>query len=108
MSPSDISKIINRFLVVAVFGVVLFLSLYLSDHLTWRAIAFSFFKASVSALVAWLFFLLLSETLLKSIVTLLEDKPGLREQGGLLYHLVKPDKTEIGIETVKKPKKSKN
>ena len=62
----------------------------------------------MAVILAWLFFLILSDTLIKSIMASVGDMQKKREEGGLLYHFIKPADNEIVPKPPKeKPKKSK-
>jgi len=85
---------------------VLGFSLYLADNVTWEYLIITIFKALVAVLFAWLFFLMLSDSIIKSIMSSVDDLQEERKMGGLLYHFIKPADNEL-IPKTKKSKKTK-
>lgn len=108
MNTQSMSHKITRILLGAVFFVVLIFSIYLPSEVTWNVLLFALFKAAVAVIFTWLFFLILSDTLLKSIIASVEHMQEKRKEGGLLYHFIKPADNEIIPKPeLKKSKKSK-
>jgi hypothetical protein len=105
MHSKIMSHKITHTLLGAVFFLVSTLSLYLSTELTWEALLFALFKGIIAIVFAWLFFLILSDTILKSIMTTMSGMSDMRKEGGLIYHLIKPAENEIIPERKKVAKK---
>ncbi len=106
MSPEKISRELTRTLLYMVFFTVLGFSLFLAPHISWDQILIAIFKALISVVFAWFFFLMIADSLVKSISATVADLQEERKKGGLLYHFIKPADNEVIFEP-KKSKKSK-
>ena len=95
MFAQKMTKEITKTLLKWVFLVVLGFSLYLSDDVTWPNLIASLLKALIAVIFAWLFFLMLTDSIIKSIMASVEDLQEERKKGGLLYHFIKPADNEI-------------
>jgi|GEM_PF-5395358 len=73
----------------------LFLSLYFLDQLSWEGVAWSFFKALSGWIIAFLFFYLVGDTLVKGLRIAVRDEHDLRKEGGFLYHFIEPGENEL-------------
>ena len=95
MNTSTIAKALTKALLGTLFLFVLLLSLFLSPQITWAVLTFSLFKAALATSLGWLFFLILSDALVKSIASSAKHAKAKRFDGGMLYHFLKPDENEI-------------
>lgn len=86
---------------VIVFLLVLGLSLYFMDTLSWESVAWSFFKAAMGIIVGFLFILLVSDTLIKGLRTSVRDEQKERKEGGFLYHFIPPSENEVDPALIK-------
>src|SRR3954462_8207531 len=105
MDALSIAKTITKgILVTLVLAVVLF-SLLLAPEITVPIILFSLAKGFLTLMFGWIFILILSDTMVKSIASSALEARATRTQGGMLYPFLKPDPSEIP-EPGKEPKKS--
>jgi hypothetical protein len=91
----EIARMITRVLLNAVFFIVVGFSLFLADDITWGALMFAITKGVMALFFSWLFFLILSDTIVKSIISNVAQKHELRREGGLIYHFVDPLENEV-------------
>ena len=112
MFSQKMSQEVTRVLLHLVFFSVLGFSLYLADNVTWAYLLVAILKALMAVLFAWLFFLMLTDSIIKSIMSTVEDLQEDRKKGGLLFHFIKPADNELipkktKEKKAKKPKKAK-
>ncbi|MBF0431604.1 MAG: hypothetical protein HQK83_10015 [Fibrobacteria bacterium] len=99
----NLSKIIIHSIVLTVIG----FSLYLTDEISLNAIIFILFKGLIAYIFFWIIFLILTDSLVKSMMISVADLQEKRKDGGLLYHLIKPADNEIIVKEIKKMRKKK-
>ena len=90
-----ISKVITKILLQVVFLMVFGFSLYLSNDLSWENFVFSLFKGIIAVIFSWLFFLILSDTIVKSLMLSVSELQEKRKDGGLIYHFIRPAENEV-------------
>ena len=94
MNPQAISRNITRVLLYGIFLTVTSFSVYLADDVTWKVLLFALFKGILAVIFSWLFLLILSDAIVKSIISSVADSQHRRKEGGLLYHFIKPADNE--------------
>ncbi len=102
MNSNTISQTINKVILTFTFLFVTLFSILLSNQITWESILFSLFKGVLAVCLGWYFFLILGDTLVKSISSSAAHARARRLEGGLVYHFLQPDKHEILEETQEK------
>src|SRR3954471_6047841 len=104
MDALSIAKTITKgILVTLVLAVVLF-SLLLAPEITVPIILFSLAKGFLTLMFGWIFILILSDTMVKSIASSALEAHASRKEGGFIYHFLKPDANEILEGAEEKPK----
>jgi uncharacterized membrane protein len=93
--PHKICQNIIKFLLPVIFLTVTFFSLYLAPALTWNAMVFAAFKGIIATFFAWLFYLIVLDAIIKSIMSSFSGMSEKRREGGLIYHFIKAADNEI-------------
>ena len=104
MNTLPIAKAITRTVLTLLFLTVTGFSFLLAEEITWPLIAFSLLKGFLAVVFGWIFVLILTDTMVKSIVYSAVEARASRREGGFLYHFLRPDPGEIRDE---KPAKSR-
>ncbi len=94
-SVSKMARPIARSSVLVLFLAVFFLSVLTGRDLTWSLIVFALLKSFLAGILGWLFLIILSDTLVRSIAASAIEAQIKRRDGGLLYHFLPPDSGEI-------------
>ena len=94
MNTQALVRAITKTGVILVFWCVFLLSLMLRDNLSFQVILFDLTKSFIVAAMAWVFLLILNDTVLKSMIEGAKDARVDRYNGGLSYHLAEPSKEE--------------
>ena len=95
MNTPPLTKAITRAVLVALFLAVVGFSLLLAPEITGTVVVFSLLKGLLTVLFGWIFVMILSDTLVKSIVFSALEANASRKDGGILYHFLKPDRGEL-------------
>jgi hypothetical protein len=105
MDALSIAKAITRTVLMALVLAVIAFSLLLAPRIDAAQIVFALGKGLLTFLFGWIFILILSDTLVKSIASSAMEARVTRKDGGMLYHFLKPDPGELlepdGITPVK-------
>lgn len=108
MEPQKICQHIIKSLLPVIFLLVTFFSLYLGAGLTWDTLVFAVFKGIMATIFAWLFYLIVLDAIVKSIMASFSGMSEKRREGGLIYHFIKAADNEILEKSRgKKPAKKK-
>ncbi len=94
MELRQITNAVTKTLVIVVFWVVLLVDLILEPIISFKEIGFALVKAIVLSGVFWLLFVMLVDTLLKSILLDAKEKKVDRAEGGISYHVTEPSAEE--------------
>jgi hypothetical protein len=89
------AKLITRHALWILFLTVFFLSVLTSRELTWMTLGFGALKGLLAAILAWIFFLIVFDAILRSIKASAIEAQAKRRDGGLLYHFLPPDPDEV-------------
>ncbi len=93
--PHAIAKAITRAALACLFFAVFFLAVLVSPAINGSVLFASLLKALLAVGLGWLFFLIVSDALVRSITASAVDTRASRRDGGLLYHFLPPDPDEI-------------
>jgi hypothetical protein len=91
----ELARIITRYLSGLVALSIFSFSLLMSPEIDGGVMAFSFLKACAALAFSWLFFLIIADTLVRSIAISAVEHEARRKDGGLLYHFLRADPGEI-------------
>ena len=94
MELRQITNAVTKTLVIVVFWVVFLLLLLLSPSISFGEIGFALIIAVIASGVFWLFFVILIDTFLKTVVLDAKEKKADRIDGGLSYHVTEPSAEE--------------
>ena len=98
MNTEKITSSITHALLVIVFFTVVGFSLFLAEELSWTHLAVAFIKGCIAVGLAWIFFYILLDALVKSVITSALASQAKRFNGGLLFHFIKPEAQEIFLD----------
>jgi hypothetical protein len=112
MDALSIAKAITRAVLVTLVLAVIGFSLLLAPQIDGAQILFALGKGLLTLLFGWIFVLILSDTMVKSIASSALEARATRKEGGMIYHFLKPDPGELleadGVTPVKAaPEKTK-
>ncbi|MDR0515700.1 MAG: hypothetical protein LBH25_01485 [Fibromonadaceae bacterium] len=94
MELRRIVNAITKTLVVVAFWAMLLISLILEPVVSFKQIALALVKAVVVSGVFWVLFVMLVDTLLKSILLDAKERNVDRVDGGISYHVTEPNAEE--------------
>lgn len=95
MDAMSIAKAITRAVLLTLVLAVIGFSLLLAPELDAEQIVFALGKGLLTFLFGWIFILILSDTMVKSIASSALESRATRKDGGMLYHFLKPDHGEL-------------
>jgi hypothetical protein len=95
MNSVHLARAITNTLVIVLFWCILLLSLFLRNELSLLGILFDVGKSLFVAGFAWLFLIIIMDTLVKSMMFSAQESKYDRYEGGVLYHLTEPSVEEI-------------
>jgi len=95
MELRPITNAVTKTLVVVIFWVVLLIDLLLEPTISFKEIILALIKAVVMSGLFWLFFVMLVDTFLKTILLDAKEKKADRTDGGLSYHITEPSPEEL-------------
>lgn len=95
MDALSIAKTITRAVLVTLVLAVISFSLLLAPQLDAAHILFALGKGLLTFLFGWIFILILSDTMVKSIASSALESRASRKDGGFIYHFLKPEPGEI-------------
>lgn len=95
MDALSIAKQITRAILVTLVLAVIGFSLLLAPQIDASQIIFALGKGFLTLVFGWIFILILSDTMVKSIASSAMESQAMRKDGGMLYHFLKPDPGEI-------------
>ncbi|HKP98057.1 MAG TPA: hypothetical protein VJ385_20160 [Fibrobacteria bacterium] len=95
MDALSIAKAITRAVLVTLVLAVIGFSLLFAPQLDAEQILFALGKGFLTLLFGWIFILILSDTMVKSIASSAMEAQATRKEGGFIYHFLKPDRDEI-------------
>ena len=95
MELRRIVNAITKTLVVVAFWAMFLVSLILEPEINFMQIAIALVKAVILSGVFWILFVMLVDTLLKTILLDAKEKNADRIQGGLSYHVTEPNPEEV-------------
>jgi membrane associated rhomboid family serine protease len=103
MDTLSIAKTITRAILATLVFAVIGFSLLLAPEINSTQILFALGKGFLTFAFGWIFILILSDTLVKSIASSAMEAHVSRKDGGMLYHFLKPEPGEV-VEDGKAPK----
>ncbi|MDB5102695.1 MAG: hypothetical protein JWP91_384 [Fibrobacteres bacterium] len=95
MDAMSIAKAITRAILGALVLSVIGFSLLLAPEIDATQIGFALGKGFLTLVFGWIFILILSDTMVKSIASSALEARASRKDGGMLYHFLKPDPGEV-------------
>jgi hypothetical protein len=95
MDTLSIAKTITRAILATLVFAVIGFSLLLAPEINSTQILFALGKGSLTFAFGWIFILILSDTLVKSIAASAMEAHVSRKEGGMLYHFLKPEPGEV-------------
>lgn len=95
MDALSIAKSITRAILVTLVLAVIGFSLLLAPEINASQILFALGKGFLTLVFGYIFILILSDTMVKSIASSAMEARATRKDGGMLYHFLKPDPGEI-------------
>ncbi len=95
MDGLSIAKSITRAVLVTIVLAVIGFSLFVAPDLNGNAISMALVKGALTLVFGWIFILILSDTIVKSITASALEAQATRKDGGFIYHFLKPDLDEI-------------
>ena len=95
MDALSIAKTITRAVLVTLVLAVIAFSLLLAPRLDAAQILLALGKGLLTFLFGWIFILILSDTMVKSIASSALEARASRKDGGMLFHFLKPEPGEI-------------
>jgi hypothetical protein len=91
-----LANVITRYTLIVLFFLVFFLSVLVSPDVDWNSLFFSLLKAMLAVGLGWIFFLIVTDAVVRSITASAIESRAERRDGGLLYHFLPPDPGELG------------
>ena len=95
MDTLSIAKTITRAILATLVFAVIGFSLLLAPEINSTQIIFALGKGFLTFVFGWIFILILSDTLVKSIAASAMEAQVSRKEGGMLYHFIKPEPGEV-------------
>jgi hypothetical protein len=95
MDAMSIAKAITRAILATLVFAVIGFSLLLAPEINATQIAFALGKGFLTFAFGWIFILILSDTMVKSIASSALEARASRKDGGMLYHFLNPEPGEI-------------
>lgn len=95
MDALSIAKAITRTVLMGLVLAVIGFSLLLAPQIDATQIGFALAKGLLTFLFGWIFMLILTDTLVKSIVSSALEARATRKDGGMLFYFLKPDPGEL-------------
>jgi hypothetical protein len=106
MDAMSITKAITRAVLVTLVLAVFGFSLLVAPEINGTTVTFAMIKSLLTLVFGWIFILILSDTIVKSIVSSALEAKSSRKEGGFIYHFLKPDYNELKEEPIPKSKKA--
>ncbi len=109
-NPQKINQLLLKKSIPLVFFSLMLLSLFFEESIGWMILFFALCKSLIGTIFYWFFFMVLGEVIIKSILWSVADDSHQREEGGILFHFLKPqpdELTEEGVANTEKDEKSK-
>ncbi len=88
IKTARLTRAITRYLITLLFFLTVGFSLFLSPDLSWQSIVTSLLKGLLISVASWIFFLIVSDTFVKSLLASARDASIPPEQRDLLSHFV--------------------
>lgn len=95
MDALSIAKSITKAVLVTLVLAVFSFSLFLSPEINGTTVGFAIVKSLLTLLFGWIFILIISDTMVKSIASSALEARASRKEGGMIYHFIKPDSDEV-------------
>ena len=95
MDALSIAKAITRAVLVTLVLAVIGFSLLLAPTIDGTQIAVALGKGLLTLLFGWIFILILSDTMVRSIASSALEARATRKDGGMIFHFLKPDPGEL-------------
>lgn len=106
MDALSIAKAITRAVLVTLVLAVFGFSLLLAPDINSTTVMFAAIKGFLTFLFGWIFILILSDTMVKSIASSALESQASRKDGGFIYHFLKPEAHEVDEDAEKKNKRT--
>ena len=94
MDALSIAKAITRTILATLVFAVIGFSLLLAPDINTAQILFALGKGFLTFVFGWIFILILSDTMVRSIASSAIEAHASRKDGGMLYHFLKPEPGE--------------
>lgn len=95
MDFMSIAKAITRAILATLVLAVIGFSLLLAPEIDTSQILFALGKGFLTFTFGWIFILILTDTMVKSIASSAIEAHASRKDGGMLYHFIKPESGEV-------------
>lgn len=95
MDALSMAKAITRAVLATLVFAVIGFSLLLAPEINTSEILFALGKGVLTFAFGWIFILILTDTMVKSIASSAMEAQAKRKDGGMLYHFLKPDPGEV-------------
>ncbi len=105
MDAKSIAKAITRAILGSLVLGVFSLSLLFANEINGSTVFMALSKSLLTLFFGWIFILILSDTLVKSIAASAREAQASRKDGGFIYHFLKPDHDEIVDESMSEASK---
>jgi hypothetical protein len=95
MDSLSIAKAITKAVLMTLVLAVVGFSLLLAPEINATQVAFALGKGFLTFLFGWIFFLILTDAMVRSIASSALEAQASRKDGGMLYHFIKPEPGEV-------------
>ncbi len=95
MDATSIAKAITRAILATLVFAVIGFSLLLAPDINTTEILFALGKGFLTFAFGWIFILILSDTMVRSIASSAMESRVSRKDGGMLFHFLKPEPGEV-------------
>ncbi len=104
MDALSITKAITKAVLITMVLAVIGFSLLLAPEIDGTQVAFALIKGFLTLGFGWIFLLILSDTIVKTIAASAMEARASRKDGGFIYHFLKPELNEV-MDEAPAPKK---
>jgi len=106
MDALSMAKSITRTVLAVMVLAVIGFSLLLAPEINAAQILFALGKGILTLAFGWIFILILTDAMVRSIASSAMEAKATRREGGFIYHFLKPDANEIADGKPVKARKS--
>lgn len=98
VNVQQLVKTLTRSALSALVFLVFLLSVLTASEVSWESMLHAALKALFAGILGQIFFLIIFDTVVRSIVSSAIEANAKRREGGLLFHFLKPDPDELAGE----------